>query len=97
VNKSNKFALRPAIRSMGDSDDNALAATINGLCKAEWIHRGRPGGPPQFVNLCSPQLANVTSASDFIISSLIGKHALVSQSNSAIKLCSIICLGTASH
>ena len=37
--------------SVGDSDDNALAETINGLYKAEFIHRRRlsigvQSGPP---------------------------------------------------
>ena len=31
--------LEPSVGSVGDSYDNALAETINGLCKAEVIHR----------------------------------------------------------
>ena len=31
--------IQPAVRSTADSDDNALAETINGLYKAEVIHR----------------------------------------------------------
>lgn len=35
----------PSVGSVGDSDDNALAETINGLYKAEVIHRRHePGG-----------------------------------------------------
>lgn len=34
-----KQGLNPAVGSKGDSYDNALAATINGLYKAEVIHR----------------------------------------------------------
>jgi hypothetical protein len=32
----------PSVGSVGDSYDNALAETINGLCKAEVIHRRGP-------------------------------------------------------
>ncbi len=38
----------PSVGSRGDSYDNALAETINGLYKAELIHRrdfGKPGNP----------------------------------------------------
>ena len=35
----------PSVGSKGDSYDNALAETINGLPKAELIHSGRPGKP----------------------------------------------------
>ena len=34
--------LVPSVGSVGDSYDNALAETINGLCKAEVIHRRGP-------------------------------------------------------
>lgn len=34
--------IEPSVGSVGDSYDNALAETINGLCKAELIHRRRP-------------------------------------------------------
>ena len=34
--------LVPSVGSVGDSYDNALAETINGLYKAEVIHRRRP-------------------------------------------------------
>ena len=33
---------RPSVGTIGDSYDNALAETINGLYKAELIHRRRP-------------------------------------------------------
>ena len=35
-------SLEPSVRSVGDSYDNALAETINGLHKAEVIHRRGP-------------------------------------------------------
>lgn len=35
-------AIEPFLGSVGDSYDNALAETINGLFKAEVIHRGGP-------------------------------------------------------
>jgi putative transposase len=34
--------LEPPVDSVGDSNDNALAETINGLYKAELIHRRGP-------------------------------------------------------
>lgn len=34
--------IEPSVGSRGDSYDNALAETINGLYKAEVIHRGGP-------------------------------------------------------
>ena len=34
--------VEPSVGSKGDSDDNALAKTINGLYKAELIHRRAP-------------------------------------------------------
>jgi transposase InsO family protein len=35
-------SIEPSVGSKGDSSDNALAETINGLHKAELIHRRRP-------------------------------------------------------
>ena len=37
-----KAGNEPSVGSVGDSHDNALAETINGLCKAEVIHRRGP-------------------------------------------------------
>jgi len=37
--------IKPSVGSVGDSYDNALAETINGLYKAEVIHRRDPGVP----------------------------------------------------
>jgi transposase InsO family protein len=34
--------IKPSVGSVGDSYDNALAETINGLYKAELIHRRAP-------------------------------------------------------
>src|SRR3954468_1517231 len=38
-----KAGVEPSVGSVGDSYDNALAETINGLYKAEVIHRAAPG------------------------------------------------------
>jgi putative transposase len=37
-----RYTERPSVGSVGDSYDNALAETINGLFKAEVIHRSGP-------------------------------------------------------
>jgi transposase InsO family protein len=37
--------IEPSVGSVGDSYDNALAETTNGLCKAEVIRRGALGAP----------------------------------------------------
>ena len=37
--------LEPSVGSVGDSYDNALAETINGLYKAEANHNAVPGAP----------------------------------------------------
>ena len=37
--------IKPSVGSKGDSYDNALAETINGLYKAELNHRRGPGRP----------------------------------------------------
>jgi putative transposase len=42
--------IEPSVGSKGDSYDNALAETINGLYKAEWIHR-----PPRKPGRFNPQ------------------------------------------
>ena len=34
--------IRPSVGTVGDSYDNALAETVNGLCKAELIHAQGP-------------------------------------------------------
>jgi len=38
--------IEPSVGSKGDSYDNALAETINGLYKAELIHRWAPWNSP---------------------------------------------------
>jgi transposase InsO family protein len=38
----NEAGIQPSVGSTGDSYDNALAETINGLYKAELIHRRGP-------------------------------------------------------
>jgi putative transposase len=45
--------IEPSVGSKGDSYDNALAETINGLYKAEVIHRGGPWKSPQSVELAT--------------------------------------------
>ncbi len=45
--------IEPSVGSRGDSFDNALAETINGLYKAEVIHRRGPWKSPQSVELAT--------------------------------------------
>ena len=45
--------IEPAVGSTGDSDDNALAETINGLYKAEMIHRRGPWKTREAVELAT--------------------------------------------
>jgi putative transposase len=44
---------RPSIGSVGDAYDNALAETINGLYKAELIHRRAPWKTKESVELAT--------------------------------------------
>ena len=45
--------IEPSVGSTGDSDDNALAETINGLYKAEVIHRCGPWKTAEAVELAT--------------------------------------------
>jgi putative transposase len=45
--------IEPSVGSVGDSYDNALAETINGLYKAELIHRRGPGRSFEAVELAT--------------------------------------------
>ncbi len=45
--------IEPSVGSKGDSYDNALAETINGLYKAELIHRRAPWKTPESVELAT--------------------------------------------
>ena len=45
--------IEPSVGSVGDSYDNALAETINGLYKAEVIHRRGPWKSLQAVELAT--------------------------------------------
>jgi transposase InsO family protein len=45
--------IEPSVGSVGDSYDNALAETINGLYKAEVIHRGAPWKTREAVELAT--------------------------------------------
>jgi len=45
--------IEPSVGSRGDSYDNALAETINGLYKAEVIHRSGPWKTKQAVELAT--------------------------------------------
>jgi transposase InsO family protein len=45
--------IEPSVGSVGDSYDNALAETINGLYKAEVIHRGGPWKSREAVELAT--------------------------------------------
>lgn len=43
--------VEPSVGSVGDSYDNALTETINGLYKIEVIHRRGPGAPSRQLSL----------------------------------------------
>ena len=45
--------IEPSVGAAGDSYDNALAETINGLYKAELIHRRGPVEIPESVELAT--------------------------------------------
>ena len=45
--------IEPSVGSVGDSYDNALAETINGLYKAEVIHRRGPWGSYEAVEFAT--------------------------------------------
>ena len=47
--------IEPSVGSRGDSDDNALAETINGLNKAELIHHRAPCKTRESVELATLQ------------------------------------------
>ena len=47
--------IEPSVGSKGDSYDNALAETINGLYKAELIHRRAPWKTKESVELATPR------------------------------------------
>jgi len=47
--------IQPSVGSRGDSYDNALAETINGLYKAELIHRRGPWKTRESVELATLQ------------------------------------------
>jgi len=47
--------IEPSVGSKGDSYDNALAETINGLYKAELIHRRAPWKTQEAVELATLQ------------------------------------------
>lgn len=50
---SDDAGIEPSVGSTGDSDDNALAETINGLFKAEVIHRHGPWKTREAVELAT--------------------------------------------
>jgi putative transposase len=50
-----EFGAVPSIGSIGDSDDNALAETINGLYKTELIRRRSPWRGVDDVELAAPE------------------------------------------
>ena len=45
----------PAIGSFGDSDDNALAETINGHFRSELVHRKGPWRNMQVLEMATPE------------------------------------------
>ena len=48
-----EVGIQPSVGSKGDSYDNALAETINGLYKAELIHRRAPWKTKEVVELAT--------------------------------------------
>jgi putative transposase len=50
--------IEPSVGSKGDSYDNALAETINGLCEAELIHRRGPWKTREAVELATLEWAS---------------------------------------
>ena len=48
-----EVGVEPSVGSKGDSHDNALAATINGLYEAELIHRRAPWKTKESVELAT--------------------------------------------
>jgi transposase InsO family protein len=63
--------IQPSVGSTGDSYDNALAETINGLYKAEIIHRRGPSKTREAV-----ELVRRYSGSRGSPPSLVGTHRL---------------------
>jgi transposase InsO family protein len=55
--------IEPSVGSKGDSYDNALAETINGLYKAELIHRRAPWKTREAVELATLELVLVQQPS----------------------------------
>lgn len=55
--------IAPSVGSKGDSYDNALADTINGLYKARLIHRGGPWKSPNSVKLVMLKLGILVQSS----------------------------------
>ena len=53
VNRLAEAAIAPSVGSRGDSYDNALAETINGLYKTELIHRRGPWKSRESVELAT--------------------------------------------
>jgi len=53
VEGDGEAGIEPSVGSKGDSYDNALAETINGLYKAEVIHRRGPWRTKQAVELAT--------------------------------------------
>ncbi len=66
--------IEPSVGNKGDSYDNALAETINGLYKAELIHKRGPWKNREFV-----ELATLTEHSGAIISVYWGLSAIYRQ------------------
>lgn len=54
ADRLSEAGIEPSVGSVGDSFDNALAETINGLYKAEVIHRCGPY--PKFLSLAAKVL-----------------------------------------
>jgi transposase InsO family protein len=56
--------IQPSVASVGNSYDNALAETINCLCKAELFTGAGRGGPSRMSNLqpCPGSTGSITGA-----------------------------------
>jgi transposase InsO family protein len=58
IERLDQVGIRPSVGSRGDSYDNALAETINGLYKAELIHRRGRWKTRESVELATLQWVN---------------------------------------
>jgi transposase InsO family protein len=55
--------IEPSVGSIGDSYDNALAETINGLFKAEMVHRCDPWRSAEAIEFATLELGRLVQSS----------------------------------